>query len=92
MKSKFIKGHWYKVKDAFGDVWTGQYMGREEGWSCCVCDKGNHAHIFNVWHEQIQIDEVFGFNNYESLAFGTEHLPEIIEDLGYNDKTVYLNK
>ena len=84
MKSKFIKSHWYKVKDAFGDVWTGQYMGREEGWCCCVCEKGNHAHVFNVYYSSLY--------DYESLGFGTGHLPEIIEDLGYDDKTVYLNK
>lgn len=91
MKNKFIKGHWYQVKDSFGDEWVGQYLGRQEGCTCCVCEKGNNAHAFNVWY-QLQYDDEPGCNDYETLSFGTEHLPTIIKDLGNPDKTVFVNK
>lgn len=91
MENKFIKGHWYQVKDAFGSEWVGQYLGRQEGYVCCVCDKGNNAHIFNVWY-QFQYDDEPGYNDYETIGFGTEHLPEIIKDLGNPDRTVFVNK
>lgn len=91
MKRTFIKGHWYKVKDYWSDIWVGQYMGREENAQCCVCEKGHNAHAFNVWHLS-QYDDDPGCNDYETLHFGTEHLPEIIEDWGNPEKTIFVNK
>lgn len=79
---KLVKGNWYRCKDAFGDTWTGQYMGREQGMTCCVCEKGNNAHCFNVWHGHC------GFNDYETLPFGQEHLPTILEDLGTSKEVI----
>lgn len=64
--------HFYKFNDR-GEVHVGQYTGTENGFECCVCNKGCKAHTFNIWYNQ---------NEYESWGFGNNHLPKIIEDLG----------
>ena len=70
-----IVGHWYKFREQGSDVThIGQYMGRTQGFPCCVCGKGNKAHEFNVHYD------IHG--GYETWGFGKEHIPEIIEDLG----------
>ena len=38
------------------------------------------------------IRRMMGLDDYETLSFGTEHLPSIIKDLGNPDKTVFVNK
>lgn len=86
MENKFIKGHWYQVKDAFGDEWVGQYLGRQKDCICCVCVKGDNAHSFNVWHSLLYSSD------YETLSFGTEHLPTIIKDYGNPDGVIFVNK
>ena len=69
---KLIEGHWYKFNDR-GDIHIGYYLGRQGGFECCVCGKGNKAYTFNIWYCNY---------DYETWGFGKEHLPEIIEDLG----------
>ena len=75
-------GHWYKFFQ-FGETHVGQYMGNSQGFSCCVCDKGCKAHEFNIWHC------VDGNEDYETWAFGKEHMPEIIEDLGEKNDVIW---
>ena len=70
--TKMKAGNWYRFNDR-GSVYIGQYMGREEGFECCVCNKGCIAHCFNIWYNN---------DDYETWGFGNNHLPQIIEDLG----------
>lgn len=74
---KLIENHWYKFNDR-GEIHVGYYLGRSNGFGCCVCGKGTNAYIFNVWYAK----EDFSIMNYETWGYGKEHLPEIIEDLG----------
>lgn len=73
---KLIEGHWYKFNDR-GEIHIGFYVGRQPGFECCVCGKGNRAYTFNIWHR-------FGTNmmDYETWGYGKNHLPELLEDLG----------
>lgn len=77
-KQVYVVGHWYRFNDR-GTECIGQYMGREEGFGCCVCDKGNNAHCFNIWYCK---------DDYETWGFGNEHLPKLIEDLGSSDDVI----
>lgn len=86
MKNKFIKGHWYQVKDAFGDEWVGQYLGRQKDCICCVCALCDNVHSFNVWYSLLYSSD------YETLSFGTEHLPKIIKDYDNLDGVIFVNK
>lgn len=75
--AKLINNHWYKFKTE-GYEHVGQYIGREQGFECCVCNKGCKAHTFNIWYDPA--------GGWETWGFGTNHLPEIIEDLGEQEK------
>lgn len=79
-KTTLHDGNWYKFKDSYGGVHTGQYMGRQGGFECCVCGKGCKAHTFNIWY-----DEQGG---YETWGFGNNHLPDILEDLGPSESVM----
>ena len=72
------KEHWYKLNDR-GQIFIGQYIGRQKGYVCCVCDKGCNAHMFNVFYNE---------DEYESWGFGNDHMPEIIDDLGTSDEII----
>ena len=73
-----IVGHWYKFNDR-GREYIGQYTGRDQGFECCVCDKGCKAHTFNIWYDQ---------NGWETWGFGPKHMPTIIDDLGEQDEII----
>lgn len=64
-----IEGKWYKFDDR-GDIYIGQYIGRQKGFECTVCGKGSNAFTFNIWYDE---------KSYETLGFGKEHMPTIIE-------------
>ena len=68
---KLIKGRWYKFNDR-GEIYTGQYIGKQEGFECCVCGKGHNAYTFNIWNSD---------SDYETWGYGKEHLPQIIEQV-----------
>lgn len=87
MKNKFIKGHWYKIKDYWGDIFVVEYVGKQDGFECCVCNKGNNAYTFNHWYS-IKNDEGKTCYDYETWGFGKEHLPMIIEDYGKGDEII----
>ena len=61
----------------------GQYVGRQSGWECCVCGKGDNAYTFNVWYVNKS-----GDSDYETWGFGREHMPKIIEDLGESNSVI----
>ena len=75
---KLIGNHWYRFNDR-GNKVIGQYTGRDQGFECCVCDKGCKAHTFNIWYNE---------NGYETWGFGTNHLPQILEDLGEQEEVI----
>ncbi len=75
---KLIAGHWYRFNDR-GEIHTGQYMGRERGFECCVCFKGENCHCFNVWYSS---------DGWETWGYGNSHLPEILEDLGAAEEII----
>lgn len=81
---RLIENHWYKFKDAFGDIHKAQYIGRQDGFECVVCrmrnlgsnfEFGKNCRTFNVYHSILEDD-------YETWGFGKEHFPEILEDYG----------
>lgn len=74
--------HWYRFKDSEG-IHVGNYMGREEGFECCVCNKGCKAHCFNIWYDKD--------GGYETWGFGNDHLPEVLEDLGETEEVILDN-
>ena len=82
-KTNLKKDHWYKFKDELGNTSIGQFVGRQEGFECCVCQKGNNAYCFNIWYDEN--------GGYETWGYGREHLPEIIEDLGKRDEVILDN-
>lgn len=74
---KLVIGNWYKFEDPMTeDVHIGQYMGRQNGFGCCICNRGNKAHTFNIWYKCGDVED------YETWGYGLCHLPKIIEDLG----------
>lgn len=70
-------GNWYRFKQDGREV-IGQYIGRQNGFECCVCGKGCKAHEFNVFYDE---------EGYETWGFGQDHLPEV-EDLGTSDEVI----
>ena len=72
-------GHWYRMNDR-GEKFIGQYVGTEQGFPCCVCDKGCRAKVFNVWYDKE--------GGYESWGFGPNHMPELLEDLGDTEEII----
>lgn len=77
--AKMKAGNWYKFNDGNGEV-IGQYLGREDGFECCVCGKGCKAHTFNIWYDKN--------GGYETWGFGPNHMPKIIEDLGESEEVI----
>lgn len=75
--AKLKINHWYKINDG-GRVRIGQYTGREDGYSCCVCGRGHKAYQFNFFYAKDQ---------WETLAYGSEHL-NIIEDIGDHEEQI----
>ena len=80
MKKTSLKtDHWYKFKEQSGEVHIGQFLGRCEGFECCVCGKGENAYCFNIWYCK---------EDYETWGYGKEHMPEILEDLGTSEEVI----
>lgn len=77
---KLKKYNWYVIKDCLDNKeHIAQYYGREEGYECCVCNHGNNAYCFNIY---------YGEDQYETWAYGKEHLPQIIKELGESEKQI----
>lgn len=79
--TKLKIGMVYRIKDLNGFTGYGVYMGKQEGFGCCICNKGNNAKTFNILHGNT-IQE--GLENkdkgdYETFGYGNEHLPELEE-------------
>lgn len=74
-----IEGNWYKLDDR-GEIFIGQYIGRQKGFECMVCGKGGNAFTFNIWHDNR--------GDYETWGFGKEHMPTVIECVGGIDDII----
>ena len=72
---KLIPEHWYKFEDR-GEIYIGYYYGRQRGFECSVCGKGENCHCFNIWYKS------GSHFNYETWGYGNSHLPLLLEDLG----------
>lgn len=88
MKNPFKKGHCYRIRcNHFSLTAIAIYEGREEGYECSVCGKGSRAHGFNIYQgrkESPTAEEVRDYISdvgYETWFYGTEHLPELIEEI-----------
>ena len=88
MKNPFKKGHCYKIYcKHFNLTAIAIYEGREEGYECSVCGKGDNAHGFNIYQGRKEIPtaeevrEYISNVGYETWFYGTEHLPELIEEI-----------
>lgn len=79
MAKKLIEDNWYKFNDR-GETHIGQYVGRQTGFECCVCNKGCNAYTFNIWYDKD--------GGYETWGFGPKHMPEIIEEMGASDEPI----
>ena len=76
---RLVAGNWYRFREQDGAEHIGQYYGREAGFECCVCGKGHNAYAFNIWHH--------ADGDYETWAYGKEHLPTILEKVGHKSKS-----
>ena len=72
---RYTAGHWYKFSDR-GEIHIGCFIGRQNGFECCVCGKGCNAYTFNIYHN------AGNPGDYETWGYGPKHLPAIVEDLG----------
>lgn len=71
---RLVSGNWYRIQEQDGTQHNAQYYGREAGFECCVCGKGCNAYAFNIWYDKD--------GGYETWAYGREHLPTILEQVG----------
>lgn len=88
MKNQFKKGHCYRAHDThYNETFIGIYMGREEGYPCMICGKGNNAHGFNVYQghaenpTKAEVEAYIDSKGYETYFYGSEHLPELVEEV-----------
>lgn len=81
---KFEEGHWYKYREAIsGHIFTGRYDGTDPENCCSLCDKDSYcAHHFSVYYKQ------HGEIINDGPDYCTNHLPEIIEDLGESKQII----
>jgi len=71
---------WYIIKDCLdNEEHIAQYYGREEGFECCVCNKGNKAYCFNTYYD---------YDAYQTWSYGKEHMPQIIKSLGSSKEQI----
>lgn len=75
-------GHWYQFNDR-GEVHVGQYTGRDNGFECCVCGKGCNAYTFNIFYNE---------DEYETWAYGPNHLPSDIVEVADDSVDVIADK
>ena len=78
---KLKENHWYKFNDR-GEEHIGYYLGRQKGFECCVCGKGENCFTFNIWHS---------YRDYETWGYGKSHLPVIVADLGERNGIIFDN-
>jgi hypothetical protein len=67
-----------KIKDEHGNIHLAEYIGRQEGFECCICQKGGNCYTFNIFKSV----EEYKKGNYETWGYGREHinLIKLVED------------
>lgn len=79
----FPKGvHKYII---LGDEVYAEYMGRQNGFECCVCGKGCNAFTFNILHGDNYREAVENYKklDYETWGFGRDHIEDAVTLTGY---------
>ena len=75
-KLYFPKGvHKYLI---MGEKVFAEYMGRQNGFECCVCGKGENCFTFNILHGETYQTALMNYHNgnYETWGFGRTHIDE----------------
>lgn len=77
--TKFPKGVFKaEITTRFGNKYIDyvEYMGRQEGFECSVCEKGCNAYTFNILHGSNLQEALSNYDkgDYETIGFGKEHL------------------
>ena len=64
-----------------GETVYAEYMGRQNGFECCVCGKGCNAYTFNILHGDNYEDAIKNYqrDDYETWGFGADHLEENVK-------------
>ena len=66
-----------------GQIVLAEYIGRQEGFECCICGKGCNAFTFNVFHadsiEDIYSEPGYSDQDYETWGYGPTHIEEAVE-------------
>lgn len=75
----FPKGvHEYVIQ---GEQVFAEYMGRQNGFECCVCGKGCNAYTFNILHGttyEEAVDRYYNHDDYETWGFGRQHIEDAV--------------
>jgi hypothetical protein len=58
-----------------GQEYDAEYMGRQSGFECMVCGKGENCHTFNILHSTV--DNYYNKSDYETWGFGRDHLDHV---------------
>ena len=70
--------HKYKIDE---DIVYAEYMGKQNGFECCICGKGHNAYTFNILHGKDEEECLANYANddYETWGFGVEHLNDYVK-------------
>lgn len=72
----FPKGiHKYSI---LGEDVYAEYIGRQKGFECCVCGKGENCFTFNILHGKTYFEAANNYlkGDYETWGFGRNHIEE----------------
>jgi hypothetical protein len=56
-----------------GSEYEAEYIGRQKGFECLVCGKGENCFTFNVFENKSEHES----GNYETWGFGDKHINQI---------------
>lgn len=77
---KYPKGiHKYRIE---GEEVFAEYIGRQEGFECCVCGKGCNAYTFNIIHAKspmAALKAYVEYQDYETWGYGQNHIEEAVQ-------------
>ena len=70
-KLNFPKGTFKLIFN--GDEHLAEYIGRQRGFECTVCGKGENCYTFNIFNSAAEYAE----GNYETWGFGAAHIKQL---------------
>lgn len=64
-----------------GKEYYAEYIGRQQGFECCVCGNGCNAFTFNILHGETYTEAINNYNNYdyETWGYGRQHIEEAVQ-------------